>query len=276
MCTIVFEQLFKVKQIKSNAFNIFILGFIFSELGILSSLLIFRRNFEYAGLLSIAFTSLLALPFLYSLLDFRNIEMSNGKSFFKTIFTNNKTILNAYLLLFLGIFLSYALFSIAMPNFSTYTIFKSQFSSANLAGQATTVQLNFGDILGNNFQVLMASFIFSLLFGVGSILFLTWNASVWGTIMGFFAKQSALVISQNPFVAFSIMFVKFLPHLVTEAASYFFAVIAGVVISQTLVNENYKSEKFQYTLLEGLTLFFIAVVLLFIAAWLEVYLFPLL
>ncbi len=267
----VFEQIFKFKAVKPNAFNLFIMGFIFSELGILSSLLVFPND---AQLMSIAFTAAISLPFLFNLLEIKNIEISSEESFFSRVFKNNEHIFMSYLMLFLGFLLSYALFAIVLPDFATLELFSGQLNIVGYAGQAMG-RITFGEIFLNNLGVLFACFWFSVVFGVGSILFLIWNASAWGAILGYISKQTALIVGKNPVVYFVSQFLKFFPHLIVEAASYFFAIIAGIVISQTLINEKVNSEKFRLTMLQGFLLLGISLVLLVIAALVEVYLFPL-
>lgn len=287
----VFEQIFKFKSIRPNGFNLFIMGFIFSEMGILSALLVFRND---AHLMSIAFTAAIAVPYLFSLMEMKNIEVKSNKSFFKSVFHNNSHILLSYLMLFLGFLLSYALFAILLPDFIVLEIFRGQLNVIGLAGNAAVsagqlftnyfiggqgaaiMHLSFGEIILNNLSVLLACFLFSIIFGVGSILFLIWNASAWGAILGFISKQSALIIGKNPVVYFLTQFIKYFPHLIVEAGAYFFAIMAGVVISQTIINEKITSEKFRLTMTEGFFLFGISLVLLVLAAVLEVYCFPLL
>jgi uncharacterized membrane protein SpoIIM required for sporulation len=273
----VFEQLFKFKHIQHNSLNLFIMGFIFSELGILSSLLVFRAD---AHLMSIAFTAAIAVPFLFNILEIKNIEVSGEQSFFKAVFNNNKYIFNSYLMLFLGFLLSYAIFAMLLPDFITLSLFRGQLNVAGLAGGVIAAlgfavkQVTFGSILQNNLGVLLVCFLFSIVFGVGSILFLIWNASAWGAILGYISKQSALVIGQNPIVYFFNQLIKYFPHLIVEAAAYFFAIMAGVVVSQTLINEKFNSDTFRLTMLEGLFLFMIGIVLLVVAAFIEVKIFP--
>ncbi len=267
----VFEQLFKLKPIKPTTFNIFLMGFLFSEIGILASLLAFYTS---ASLMSIAFTALLLLPFLLDLFQYQKIAIDDQTGFLRRIFTNNRVVIKTYLLLFLGFLLSYALFSILLPDFSTVTLFGSQLGVFGLVGKATS-GITFVPLLLNNARVFLACFVFSLIFGVGSILFLVWNASVWGAVLGYIAKQASLVLGQNPFLYFLSSFLAFLPHLITEAASYFFAIIAGVIIGQTIIYERTNKRQFVLTLREGLALLAFGLILLPIAAAVEAYLFPL-
>lgn len=275
----VFEQIFKFRPLKHNLFNLFIMGFIFSELGILSSLLVFRQD---AHLMSIAFTAAVCMPYLFSLMEIKNLEVKTSKNFFHSVFNNNEHIFGAYLMLFLGFFISYALFAILLPDFITLNLFKGQLNVVGLAGNAyhalfgqAISNLSFVDIVINNLGILLACFIFSVIFGVGSILFLIWNASAWGAVLGYISKQAALVVNQNPVGYFFQTVLSYFPHLLTEAAAYFFAIMAGVVVSQTVINEHIDTDKFRLTMFEGFTLFAIALILLVLAAWLEVYIFPL-
>lgn len=273
----VFEQLFKFKPIKKNTLNLFVMGFIFSELGILSSLLVFRQG---AHLMSIAFTAAISMPFLFSLMEMKNIEIKE-KPFCISVFHNSRHIFHAYLLLFLGFFLSYAIFATLLPDFISLELFRRQLLAifqGNLAlidfSKVAFVAVDFWEILLNNVGVLLVCFFFSVIFGVGSILFLIWNASAWGAGIGLISRQAAIAVGQNPLWFFFKKLVVLFPHLIVEAAAYFFAIIAGVMISQTFINKHVDSKSFQMTMLEGFTLFGIGLVLVIIAALLETFLFP--
>lgn len=266
----VFEQLFKFKPLKASSFNIFIMGFIFSELGILSALFVFPN---LAGLMSIAFTAVITIPYLYNLLMQEKTEIRKSTFFLRSIVENNKIIFKSYILLFFGIFLSYVIYAIFLPEFNLFTLFENQLKFLFLSGSAVQPG-SFTGILFNNFTVLIIFFVFSILFGVGSVLFLTWNASVWGTILGYLIKTASQA-THNIVQSFLVTFFKFLPHLITEASAYLLAIISGLIISQTFITVDIKSERFDYTILEGIVVLGFSLLLLIIAAYMEVYLFPL-
>jgi len=266
-----FEELFKLESIKKGKANVFLIAFIFSELGLISSFVIFPQNI---GLMSLAFTSLLLMPYLYQVLNAPE-PVEKGTNFFKQAFKNHNQTISIYFWLFMGILLSYAIFSLLLPNLSVIKLFDSQLSFIGVTGNASG-GFNFTSILANNIKVLIACVLLSLVYGAGSMLFLTWNASVWGAIFGYIARQSANVVGQNPLVYFVSLFLKVLPHTAAEAASYFFAVIAGAVISKAIIREQFGTETFNYILKEAMLFFAISLLLIVTAGFLETVLFPML
>ena len=93
----VFEQLFKVKFLERKPWYAFLLGFLYSSLGIISAKLIFPADI---GLMSIAFTSILLIPSLNRLIQ--NEE--------KIIIREKKFSLHLLLNDYKGIFLIYTFF----------------------------------------------------------------------------------------------------------------------------------------------------------------------
>ncbi len=281
----VFEQIFGDKWLEKKVGLTFLLGFIYAELGIISALLIFPED---PSLISIGFISILILPSLNSLLSMEmNQDMREKRFSLKLLFQDHIDILEVYAFLFLGILFAFSLFAILLPNQVTERVFHTQLSIyfdniGHAIGQAfggqsdacVTRSCEFFSILFNNIKVILVCFIFSLVYGAGSILFLTWNASVWGTIFGYVTKRSALV-SYN-LMYFGKTMVAVFPHMITEAMSYFMAVFAGGIISKAVIRERFDSRRFNHVVVDGLIIFGLAIILLVIAAYLEVYVFPLL
>lgn len=280
------EQIFAPKWLERKPAICFLLGFVYSELGILSALIVFPKN---AGLMSIAFTSILLIPALNSLLSLEeNQEREEKRTSLRALFKNHKDIFQIYAYLFLGILLSFAIFSIFLDKLTTVRLFDSQLAIIGITGkgqvsgffgQAISSRFSpsfpeFVSILANNFKVLLVCLVFSLVYGAGSILFLTWNASVWGTIFGYIARTAAEIEGHNPLAYFGMTFLTVLPHTLAEASSYFIAVIAGGVISKAVIREKLGSNRFNHVVVDGLIFFILALIILVIAAYLEVYVFP--
>ena len=59
------------------------------------------------------------------------------------------------------------------------------------------------------------------------------------------------------------------PHLVTEASAYIMAAISGGIVSKAVIMEKAFSERFKKIIQDALVIFFIAVILLIIAAFIE-------
>lgn len=266
----VFEQIFNIKEVKNNYFNIFVMGFIFSEIGILASFLAFNGS---VGLMSVAFTAVIGIPYLIHLLQLKS-EAMDTKDFFRNLFWTHSAVFESYIFLFLGFFFSYVLYSLFLPEQAILYYFKDQLSLFNISGNATGVTLSFGAIVYNNFRVLLIFFILSIIFGVGSILFLVWNASVWGILLGYFIKLNST--GSTLFLKLINTTLRFFPHMILEASSYLFAIISGVIISQTMTSKAIGIDKKREIVIHGVILYIISLVLLLVSAYVEVYIYPLL
>ncbi|MFH1072647.1 MAG: stage II sporulation protein M [Nanoarchaeota archaeon] len=283
----VFEQIFGARWLEKKSGITFLLGFIYAELGIISAILIFPED---PSLISIGFISLLILPSLNQLLSMEtNQNLREKKLSLRLLFKDHSDILKVYACLFLGILLAYGLFALLLPNQNTEKLFSTQLDMYyQNRGEAKTAVVGsafgmfntacsgksceFFSILLNNLKVVLVCLIFSLVYGAGSILFLTWNASVWGTIFGYVTKKSQYIIYNLYY--FTTTMISVFPHMITEAMSYLMAVFAGGIISKAVIREKFDSKKFDHVLLDGVIIFGLAILLLFVAAWLEVYLFP--
>lgn len=152
------------------------------------------------------------------------------------------------------------------------SLFSVQLKATGLIGKAYESSM-FLSILKNNVLVLLACLLLSFIYGAGSILFLAWNASAWGIAIGYSA-QSAL--TQNPFIGFFQTLLPILPHMLTEAASYFSAAIVGGVVSKAVIREKLFSKKFYHIVTDALIFLVLGFILVVLAAYLEAYIFPIL
>ncbi|MBS3127978.1 stage II sporulation protein M [Candidatus Woesearchaeota archaeon] len=266
----VFEQLFRTDWIERKPRYAFLLGVCYSILGIISARLIFGKN---PSMMTVAFTSVLLIPSLNRLLlDEENVEIREKKLSLKMLFLDHKDIFGIYFFLFMGIFMTYALLALLMPEASVFHLFSTQLAVGGFAGQAFQSDILWS-ILLNNIKVLFVCLVLSFVYGAGSILFIVWNASVWGTIFGYVAQQSAFAASGNALYYFGATIIPVLPHMVTEALSYFSAAIVGGVVSKAVLREDLFSEKFHHIITDGLIFLVLGLVLVTIAAIIEVQLF---
>ena len=87
----------------------------------------------------------------------------------------------------------------------------------------------------------LLSFFLSLIAGNGAILFIAWNASVWGTVFGNLAKTAGLVSTLNPFILFLLVILSVFPHTFLEGLSYMLSAISGTTLSDGFVKEELTS-----------------------------------
>src|SRR3989338_8306384 len=104
----VLERLFPNKWTEKKLRYSLLIGFVYSSLSILISVLLFGQN---SGLISVVLPPLLILPLLDDLLakEERKEEKEKRFSFLRLYFDNKKAVLT-YLFLFFSIFFTYALY----------------------------------------------------------------------------------------------------------------------------------------------------------------------
>lgn len=261
------EQLFKITYTKKHH-HAFYLGFFSSLIGLISAMFIFPANVD---LMSVAFISILLIPLLTSLIGEEiKIELREKRLSLGLIFKDHKDIFKVYIFAFLGIFVAYSLMSLVFPETVISRLFFAQLNSAGVYGFPIT-QNPFGKLILNNTLVLLICFVLSLIYGAGSILFLTWNASVWGVVFTFFIVKSYDISGQNPLLDAGKLILPFLPHLITEAIAYISAAIVGGVVSKAVLQKKLlTSNNFRIILDDALVLLSMSFILIIIAAFVEI------
>ncbi len=275
----VLEHIFPEDWLEKKGRYAFLLGIIYSVVGILLAFVLFPSD---PALVAVAFTSLLLLPELYKIFSIEERKESMETSYsLRALWRDDIDIIRIYVFLFLGIIVVYSLGAIVMPSMQSNSLFREQLEirfDDNLPATASAGggTLNFDNIisftkwdtnlffslLSNNFLVLIACFIMALLTGDGAIFLISWNASVWGTIFGITAKGAALFTDQNTFVIFGLIMLIVFPHMMIEGISYFLAAISGSVISKDVILEKFASDRFFEVF--GLNLYLLLFALIFL------------
>jgi uncharacterized membrane protein SpoIIM required for sporulation len=127
--------------------------------------------------------------------------------------------------------------------------------------------------------VLIICLLFSFLLGAGAIFILTWNASVIAVAVGTFIRNNmasmASLVGLPKIAAYFNIFItgimKYAIHGIPEIASYFIAALAGGIISVAVIRHDFGTKKLEKIVIDVADLVAISIVLLFIAALLEVY-----
>jgi len=116
----------------------------------------------------------------------------------------------------------------------------------------------------HNFQVLGLMFLFSLLYGIGALYLLLWNASIIGVILGQkLAEQGILGVIAG--------FLGLIPHGIFEITAYLVAALAGGIISIAIMRSSNKKPFFKYMIEDVALLTLLSIVLLVIGAAIEAY-----
>ncbi len=273
----VIEYLINPKLIEKKRLYAFVLGVMYSIMGILFAWLLFPAD---PSLVAVAFTSILILPAMRKLFSIEEQQDKHIKKFsVKLLWKNHNDILSVYLLLLLGVFLVYSVAAIILPSMSVNGLFRDQLElrltddgrglasdvsnnkydnsalkdSLSLDSSTNTVSsLKFSkglflELLTNNLLVLFACLALAFLTGDGAIFLLTWNASLWGTIFGVIARNASIVSHINPFLLLCLVLLIVLPHAFLEMLSYVLGAISGGLMSNDVELEENEldSERFK-------------------------------
>jgi len=254
----VIDWIRRISELDKRKFA-FLSGFFYSLIGVLAAIIIFPND---VGLMSVAFTSMLSIPPLILLLKKTVKKNAALKKFsLSIIFKNHSDIFVVYIFLFLGIFLSYLMISLFLSPSLLLKYFSVQLNI--VSGIKSNVLIN---IISNNLLVFVISFLLSFIFGAGGVLFLIWNASVWGVVLSFFLKDS---LANGQILLFLINLVSILPHLITEATAYIGAAIVGGIVSKAILLEKLFSRPFNQIVTQGAIFLIIGALLVVLAAIIE-------
>lgn len=264
------EDFLKNSVVNNKILVAFFLGALYSLVGIFTAKMIFGSN---PDMMAVAFVAILLIPAINKTLKAEeSLEAAGEKLSLKRLWVEHKDIFFIYTALFMGVFLAFLFFTVFNQQSTIFHMFKAQLNVAGITGHAISPGF-FSSILMNNMKVLLACLILSLIYGAGSLLFIVWNASVWGVVFGYAIKMGALTTGQSPFITFFIvMFIGKEPaiyHLVTEAMSYFSAAIAGGVMSKAITKESWFSDRFNHVATDSLILFGLAILFVVLGAVLE-------
>ena len=276
----VLESLFNPFKLKKRPWEVFLVGFFYSVIGLMLSYFVFR---EIAGILMVFLIVIAALPVIYTIIkNEEELDLKYDKEW-KLLKEHTKVII-FFIFLFLGITAALVLSYIFLPSDVSQNVFSLQeraIANVNNNVQGGAVQFSFFlKIFLNNLKVLFFCLIFSLLYGTGAIFILTWNASVIAAAMGNLIKTKlASVASLVGFPSISAYFgvaafgfMRYMTHGILEITAYFTAGLAGGIISIALIKHNLRENR---VLTDALDLIFISLGFLLVASVIEVYVTPL-
>jgi uncharacterized membrane protein SpoIIM required for sporulation len=281
------EILINPRKAERRSWEMFFVGLFYASVAILLVNWMFASDpvlSGASGILVVTFTVMFSLPFVFYTIKFEEKKINDEKGF--RLLKDHKRAILAFLWLFLGFIVAFAFWQIFLSdnvfNFQVKTYCQinrpanfddcvKQFSggSAGITGNAIMKSSQrFFTILINNIYVLIFTLVFSLLFGAGAIFVLAWNASVIAVAVGIFTKSQI--------TALPIGLLRYMIHGIPEIAAYFIVALAGGIISVAVIKHEYGTEKFWEVMQDALNLVVAAVIVLVIAAAMEVYLTPLL
>lgn len=282
------EMLLSPKKAERRPWEMFFVGIFYASLSVLLVNWVFAQDVvlsKYSGILVVTFTVMFSMPFVFYVMKYEEEKDIRYEGLLKML-KEHRRALYALMFLFVGFIVAFSFWYIVLSsnqNFraqiETYCVINrpnnynecvEQYGvhgKGNLTAALTSTEKIFM-IFANNIYVLIFTLVFSLIFGAGAIFVLAWNASVIAAAVGIFTKSSLLNLPLG-IARYSI-------HGLPEIAAYFIAALAGGIISVSVIKHDTKSERFWNILQDSLNLLILAVIILFVAALLEVFVTPIL
>jgi len=241
---------------------------------------------KYTGILVVTFSVMFSLPFMYFAIKNEEEKDLQNKSLIRLLEEHGKT-LTYFMFLFFGFVVAFSFWYIAFEDGNQN--FRAQIETFCMINRPTnfdqcvseygiktvskttaflTAKEKIVNIFANNMYVLIFTLVFSLIFGAGAIFILAWNASVISAAIGIFSKSSLLNLPLG--------IARYMIHGIPEIAAYFIGALAGGIVSIAVIKHDVRTEKFWVILQDSLNLIIIAVIILFIAALIEVFITPVL
>ncbi|MBS3095829.1 stage II sporulation protein M [Candidatus Woesearchaeota archaeon] len=281
----VVESLLNPFKAEKKPWEMFFLGLLYTSLGILTSLWIFR---DQASLVMVFMITMAALPIFYS-----TIKLEESKDMImekeSAILREHNKAISFFMYMFIGITIACALWYSFLPASTISLLFDKQIGTIQainnqVSGNAVHSLGIFGRIFFNNFKVMAFSVLFSFVYGAGAIFILTWNATVIGAAIGNFIRANisnytsslGFLEAGNYFHVISLGLLKYSIHGIPEIAAYFYGGLAGGILSVALIRKHFMTKKFSTVMGDFSELVLIAVGFLVAAAFLEVYVTPIL
>jgi len=284
------EMILSPRRSERRPWELFFIGLFYAALSIIMVTWIFSGDMvlsEYSGILVVTFAVMFSMPYIYYTIKYEEEKDSQIEGSFRLLREHSKAI-HAFLWLFLGFIIAFSLLYIAMGDTNNYKVQVETYCAINspnnydscttqygvtgkitsgthLTGNMTKMTL-FGGIFTNNLYVLIFTIIFSLIFGAGGIFILTWNASVIAAAMVIFSKKDIFSLP--------LSLTRYMIHGFPEIAAYFVGTLAGGIIGISILKKEFKTEKFWNILHDSLLLIISAIVILLIAAFIEVFITP--
>lgn len=266
----------------------FPIGILYASLSFLLARLFFGSDpvlSKYLGLLVVTFCVMFTLPFMYFLIrkEEKQDETIEG---IRDVWRVHKDAILGFIWLFLGFVIAFSFWYIVLGDstmfnaqIETYCMINSpsnvqgcvtQYSTgtASNATGAATMFGKFMSILENNIYVMIFTIIFSVIFGAGAIFVLAWNATVIASAIGIFTNYSVSGIPGG--------LIRYMIHGIPEILAYFVAALAGGILGTGIMRNGINGRKFYHVLENVILLLFLALIILFVAALMEVYLTPML
>ena len=281
------EMLINPTKAEKRPWEMFFIGAFYSTISLILVKWIFSGDpvlSKYSGILVVTFCVMFSIPFMYFAIK-NEEEKDLHISGFKNLLKEHSKALLYFMFLFMGFIVAFSLWYIVFEDGNQN--FRAQIETFCIINKPThfedcvseygiqhiskttgflTSKEKIVNIFANNVYVLIFTLVFSLIFGAGAIFILAWNASVISAAIGIF--------SDSKLANLPLGLARYMIHGIPEIGSYFAGALAGGIISVAVIKHDVHSEKFWIILQDSLNLVILSVIILFIAALIEVFVTP--
>lgn len=283
------ESMVNPRRVEKGPWKMFFVGIIYASLSLLLVNWFFSGDVvlsQYSGMIVVTFAVMFSLPFMYYIIKKEEAEDEEAVGFL-SVWKIHKDAIFALMWLFMGFIVAFSFWHIALGDSNLFNAQIETYCRINSPGNipgcverynfakttpattgAVTKEIRFLSIIENNVYVMIFTLLLSLIFGAGAIFVLTWNASVIATAITVFTKNT---IQEIP-----LGILRYMIHGFPEIAAYFITALAGGIFGVGILRNGIRGKRFIHVLENTVILLFIALIILLIAAIIEVYFTPIL
>lgn len=279
----VFEALLDPLKAERKPLDNFFIGLLYPSLAILLTLWIFKGHMSLIMVTIVVLASIILMYNIIRLEEQKDKDLPGEGAMLR----EHSKAIAFFTFLFIGFLVSFALWFTLLPYEKSQELFSLQLETIKSINSPVTGSfiLDYGNINAiflSNMGVMLFSLLFSFFFGAGAIFILAWNASVIGAAIGVFIRNNLGVYASklgfssisNYMQTFSIGLLKYAIHGVPEVVAYFVASLSGGILSIAIIKHDLVDKNFRKITLDAISLFVLAIIILYISAILEVYVTP--
>jgi len=232
----------------------------------------------------IIFAMIPAIPLFWSLVVREEAQEEKVRCLPTQSFAYHKRLIVLFAYLFVGSAAAYAFWYAVLPAEVSANAFQDQLQEiktlkligggvtgkllaeaspgiAALTGRAFSTDF-FWTLLAHNMNVLVILFALSLVYGIGSIYVLLWNASIIGVFIG-------LKVQAQGGIGILTAVLGLLPHGMLEIGGYLLASIAGGILSAAIMRHHFKRPEFKWIIIDVVLLAVVSILMLAAGAAIE-------
>ena len=282
------EMIINPKNAERGPWKMFFIGLIYASLSLLLVHWFFSGDpvlSRFSGMIVVTFCVMFSLPFMYYLIK-QEEEQDEQVEGFWSVWRVHKDAIYALMWLFLGFIIAFTFWNVVLQDANLFNAQLETYCMINSPGNiedcvarysleqnvistgGATKGARFLSILENNVYVMIFTLIFSFIFGAGAIFVLAWNASVISSAIGVFTQYRLVDIPLGIF--------RYMIHGFPEIAAYFITALAGGIFGVGAIRNGVRNRTFLRVVENTFILLFIAILILIVAAVIEVYFTPIL